>query len=328
MQRSSLNLPSLLLILLCCSLMTAATMGQGLIHPTLVAGKEYSENADQDDFANNDFLQNLRWSGFGTTFDAFDYSNSGSPPEDPDNVDALANGQDYLFNEVKTNQVPFLVSFSSLSDVHFHMNNGTTGIWATRPQVRLTPRLSDDLDALEIWGDANTPQDGTALIFGDDANYFSIKGDFILPNGIPPAISVYKYDPATDSSSLAFTHDEIRDSVANLLSIPNDFQIDVDAMMINGEDIMFSLIPNSTVGLDGGELFTWRRGNVSAQYLIHGGRVWNTQNPVGTIFGVNTENIDAFEGITAVPEPSGIGLLMLALLFACRHRKRRIRQLI
>lgn len=301
--------------------------GQVPTQVTVVPGKEYSEDADQDDQANNDFLQNLRWDGLGNTLDAFDYSNSGSPPADPDNVDALANGADFLFSQVQNNQATFLVSFNGTSDVYYHNTTGTTGLWATRPQVRTNPRLSDDLDALEIWGDESTPQDGTALIHGDDANFFSIKGDFILPNGQPPAISVYFYDATNDTSTAAFLHDDIRDAVANLLEIANDFDIDVDALMVNGDDIMFSLIPNAQIGLDGGELFTWTQGNASAQFLVHGGRVWDTQNPVGSIFGVGTENIDAFEGVTSgIPEPAAGGLALVALLFSvplwrCRRRR-------
>ncbi len=290
---------------------------------TAVPGKEYSENADQDMFALGDFLQNLRWDGIGNTLDAFDYSNSGSPPEDPDQVDALANGEDFLFQQVRGSLAPFVVSFSGPSNVHYHRTNGGTGIWATRPQVRTNPRLSDDLDALELWGDVTTPQDGTALIHGDDANYFSIKGDWIIPNNIPPAISVYRYDPMLDVSSAYFLHDEIRNAVANLLERNPDFDIDLDAMMINGDDIMFSLEPVMQAGLDGGEIFTWRRGDVSAQYLVHGGRVWDTLNPVGAIFGVNTENIDAFEGISfVVPEPGGFAVALGLVTLACFRRRR------
>lgn len=295
--------------------------------PTAIPGKEYSENADQDDFANFDHLQNLRWSGFGTTVDAFDYSNSGSPPADPDQVDALANGNDYLFQSVFSSQVPFVVSFSGFSDIYYHNVAGNTGVWATRPQVRTTPRLSDDLDALELWGDVNTPQDGTTLIHGDDANFFSVKGDFVIPNGIPPAISVYRYDPTNDVSTAYMLHDDIRNAVATLLAVQPDFDIDVDAMMLDGQQIIFSLEPNNFVGLDGGELFTWRIGDASAQYLFHGGRLWDTSNQVGLLFGVNTENIDAFEGINfapAIPEPSGAAFALGVLAFATLRRGRSV----
>ena len=108
----------------------------------------------------------------------------------------------------------------------------------------------------------------------------------------------------------------------------NATEDDIDAVVVRVEDIegdmtwgagdtiMFSLWPAGT--FDGGEIWVWRNGS-APQFLAHGGRVWDTPNPVGSIFGVNTENINALEAIP-VPEPLTISLLIAAILglFAVR----------
>ena len=71
-----------------------------------------------------DFLQNIAWTGLGGASDTFDYSGSARPPDnapiDPDQVDALANNNDFLFDPVRMSLVPFVVSFGGIGDIYFH----------------------------------------------------------------------------------------------------------------------------------------------------------------------------------------------------------------
>ncbi len=311
-----------------------------LVVPTLVPGKELSADPDTDTSGGPDDLQNLDWAGNGNTINGFDYSGSGPPPSDPDQVDALANTFDYLFQPLVNNQATMVVSFKNRNDVHFHTPGQATGIWATVAQVSTSPLISD-VDALELWssGEGQAP-----LLGARDAVHFSIAGDHIPPvppgMGAPP-VSVYYYDPGAMRSFTYIPFGEVRQQVGNLLNIDpiliDFFEPDIDAMMIydlegatqppaNGflpawqdfDEIIFSLRPDSTFGLDGGELFHWIRGQ-SINYLNYGGRIWDTANPVGAIFGVGTEDINALEAI--VPEPCGLTLLMLSAVFLMSFRK-------
>jgi hypothetical protein len=321
-------------------LLTSHPSSAQLPSPTSVPGKELSADGDTDMAGSPDNLQNLRWQGNGATINAFDYSNSGPPPTDPDQVDALGNTYDYLFQPIVNNQATMVVSFKSRNDVHFHTPNQTTGVWANAGQVSTSPLLVD-VDALEMWtsGEGQAP-----LLGGDDAVHFSIAGDHIPPvppgMGAPP-ISVYYYDPGAMRSFTYIPFVEVWQQLASLLNIPPNqlefFEPDIDAMMVydlegatqppaggflptwqDFDEIIFSVRPDSTFGLDGGELFHWIRG-VSMGYLNYGGRIWDTNNPVGTIFGVGTEDINALEAI--VPEPSGLALLLVGTLVMCRFRK-------
>ena len=281
--------------------------------PTAVSGKEYSNHTDEDALGNGDFLQNIAWDGFGGATDTFDYSNSGPPPFDPDQVDALANEQDLFFHEVRQGLVPFVTSFGGIGDIYSHTPAGAAALWASGPMDINQGAPPDDVDGLEVWG----PSDQ------DDANHYSIIGDPIAP--VPPGgilpISVYSYDPNSDTSFPYIFHFEVQQALGV------SFEVDVDALMVfdeagnfewePGDWIIFSLWP---VGpFDGGEIWVWQNG-LPAQFLVHGGVVWNTPNPVGAIFNVPTENINAFE---AVPEPGTLVLLVLgAFGLAGRNRRK------
>ncbi len=86
-----------------------------------------------------------------------------------------------------------------------------------------------------------------------------------------------------------------------------------------GDWIIFSLRPVGA--LDGGELFVWQNG-LTMVYLQHGGRTWNTLNPVGLIFNANTENIDGLEAVTFIPEPESLLLVLIALASSLLARTR------
>ena len=289
--------------------------------PFSIPGKEYSNRFDEDAFGGIDHLQIIAWDGFGNALDSFDYSGSARPPWgapiDPDQIDALAHFQDFLFNPVRMGAVPFVVSFGGIGDIYSHDTTGATGLWASGPVDINTVAPPDDLDALEVWG----PKDQ------DDADRFSIEVDWA-----GPGIAVFKYDAPNHNSSQYIFHHEVDTALGvpdHPQDQPSDLHTDIDALMVNdvnqigvwdsGDSIIFSLWPNAALGFDGGEIWVWDNG-AAPQFLVHGGRVWDTLNPVGAIFGVNTENINAFEAI--IPAPGALTLLGLAGLLARRRRRR------
>jgi hypothetical protein len=316
--------------------------------PASVPGKEYSNAQDETALGAADPLQNIQWDNPLAPVDTFDYSGSGPPPEDPDQVDALANHQDLLFQQVVAGSVPFVVSFQGVppaftgDDLYYHTPAGGTGVWARGPVDVNVPVPPDDVDAVELWGPPgpgiqNDPWLGLPPPMTDDANNYSYVGDCIIP-GPPappgtPAVSVFFFVPTNPPpaappygvSTIYITHDELRNAIVaqyaadpNLPDIEPDRPIDVDALMVfdqqgngiweDGDTIVFSLWPTAlTVQIcggvvppnpfDGGEIWVWARGTLP-RFLVHGGRTWDTANPVGTIFGVPTENIDALEAVT------------------------------
>jgi hypothetical protein len=318
-----------------------------VVPPAAVQGKEYSNSPDETAAGAFDPLHNIQWDNPALPADTFDYSGSGPPPEDPDQVDALANHRDHLFGPVVAGAVPFVVSFESVplagfagDDVYYHTPAGGTGLWALGPVDVNVPVPPDDVDALELWGppvlgQQHDPWLGMPPPPGapDDANNYSYVGDCVVP-GPPappgtPAISVFYFVPnplpgMPGTSTIYITHDELRNALVaqyaadpGLPDIEAGRPIDVDALMVfdelgNGvwedsDTIVFSLRPTAATvmicgGLvpanpfDGGEIWVWTRGFLP-QFLVHGGRTWDTPNPVGTIFGVPTENIDALEAI-------------------------------
>jgi hypothetical protein len=299
-----------------------------------VPGKEYSDDVDVDLFQVNDPLQNLSWDGLGGNTNAFDYSGSGPPPEDPDQVDALANEQDYLFFQLLNNQAAMVVSLQQENFLRNHNPNSTVGIWATAQQLRnMAPGGQPaEVDAVELWGDPSSPQhDGSG---GIDSNHYSYIGDSIPPvppgGGFPP-VSIFYYDPANHVSKPYILHDPLRDALNQSFGFGVN-QIDVDGLMVYdiagntvwdlGDWIIFSLRPvTGGVFLDGGELFVWRNGQPMT-YLQHGGRTWDTLNSVALIFNANTENIDALEAVPFIPEPGSLLLaLTAAAMLAVRRRR-------
>ncbi len=292
-----------------------------IVPPSLIPGKEYSNRFDENAFGAIDHLQIISWDGFGNALDSFDYSGSArapwDAPIDPDQVDALAHFQDFLFNPVRMNAAPFVVSFGGIRDIYYHDTTGATGIWASGPVHINAASPPDDLDALEVWG----PKDQ------DDADRFSIEVDWA-----GPGIAVFKYDAPNHNSLPYIFHAKVDGALgvpAHPQDQPSEFHTDIDALMVNdvneiglwdkGDSIIFSLWPNPALGFDGGELWVWDHG-AAPQFLVHGGRVWDTANPVGAIFGVGTENINAFEAI--IPSPGALALLALGAVGVRRKRKR------
>jgi len=281
--------------------------------PTAVPGKEYSDNQNtfDHDFAGAvDMLQNVWWDGTGNAADTFDYSGSGV--SDSAQVDALANSRDCFFGDVINDRVPLLVSGAGIQDIRYQTPVvDVTGVWATKPQIN--PNLQADLDALEVWGPEGEP-DGPAI---DDANMFSLAGD-------PGGVAVYRYSSLLHASAAYVTTAMLQAAIETVE------EIDLDALMVcdeldddqfgPGDSMMFSIDETLSGGgvFDGGEVWVWHFGAL-AQFLVHGGEVWNTAHTVSLDFNMGAENIVALE---AVPEPTTIALLAMGCVMALARKRR------
>ncbi|NEQ61128.1 MAG: hypothetical protein F6K53_28385 [Moorea sp. SIO4A1] len=237
----------------------------------LVGGKEYSNSVDKNTNGNPDPGQTLNWFGNGNTTDGFDYGIRGQ-------VDAMANSGDAFFYPVINNQATLVFSTSFDDKIYYETPTGANNIWATANQIDQPGPGIDlgvtDVDALELWG-------------GRDANRFSIYGD--------PKVAVYNYNSDGTTSAL-YTQQEI----ANAIGVDDEFAdlVNLDAMMTSGNNwIMFSIDPIEEAGLDGGEIWVWERGSGSADFLKHGGHLWDTDFKVMETFGTASENVNALEAI-------------------------------
>ncbi len=79
------------------------SLGPGLPSPSIVPGKEYSHDVDFTTLGGGgiaDPEQVIAWDGSGGTADGLDYSGSRLNYQNDDQVDAIANRGDHLFNQV------------------------------------------------------------------------------------------------------------------------------------------------------------------------------------------------------------------------------------
>jgi hypothetical protein len=349
--------------------------GSGIPGPKNVPGKEYSDRFDKDTQEPPvlDPEQNIYWDGNGGRQDAFDYSGSRAGDTDPAReVDALANHGDALFWDVIANRAALLFSTGSTTlllpgdsraavynaspdynQLGIHEKSvlvepigGGTGFWATPPQIDQAG--VNDLDGLEVWGlDPAGPTPN-----GADADMYSLLEDPTI-NGTRTSVWYYNGGVSTSYLNAAQIAAAInRPDIVNLADI-----IDLDGLMVwdgvnigqwdNGDAILFSVMPidanldgiitpNINGGdIDGGEIWSWRFGQ-AAQFLNHGGHLWDTAFNVRQATGAVNENIDALEAVAfcppgddcspPIPEPSTVlSLLTLGSLGAASTLKRKLK---
>ena len=77
------------------------------------------------------------------------------------------------------------------------------------------------------------------------------------------------------------------------------------------------------INFDGGEIFVYTPGSPT-MFLRHGGHEWSTAFDVMLTFQLPSENINALEAVSGVPEPSTVLLAICGLvcLFGARVRRR------
>jgi MYXO-CTERM domain-containing protein len=247
-----------------------------------------------------------------------------SPDIQSREVDAQGSVFDALYDEVRSNRVPLIVSASG-----DNMLGATVALAAERAAGPVLPFASSaqvvnhahaggqltDIDSVQLYGIEG--QTGTSL--------FSLKGD-------TSGTSIFQYNGIGVIPYIS------RADILVATGLPTALidQIDVDALMGNegginpfdgqfgpGDSVMFSLAPISNV-IDGGEIWVWDFG-LPAQFLNHGGHLWDTAFAVqGTLGGVS-ENVDAIAA-ASTPEPSAlvlalVGLGAIGLWRSARRRK-------
>jgi len=295
-----------------------------LVGPLYVPGKEYSAAPDVDLEGNPDPGQALGWRGDGTVWDGFDYIEGGNGPGGLPvaQVDSLANCRDLHYKDLVADRISLVVSLEDSADIYYHRplhkindGDGATGIWADADDINSTD-TPQEVDGLELWGPEGTP----------DANMYSQSQDPVFGQS---KASIMKFYPESNQSTVYVTADLISsiliDDNENHVYL-NPELIDLDGLMVwdyedngvfdAGDSILFSLAPAG--GFDGGEIWVYDFGAPKAQFLNMGGHTWNTGNPVGQIFGLPTENIDALE---ALPEPTVMILLVSGGLMMLRRKK-------
>ncbi len=187
-----------------------------LSDPTLVPGKEYSNDIDKNAAGIFDSGQVVHWDGDGTVtsvWDSFDYKidpDIGGEGGSPFQVDALANIRDIYFLDLDGTRtsvykdgdlnpykdtVSLMVSFQDTAVVDEYEKNiyasrsafrdGSTSLWAEwDTNINATAGALDDVDGLEFYGPDQT----------DDANMYSREDDPI-PDGETVRFSVFRFKP-------------------------------------------------------------------------------------------------------------------------------------
>jgi hypothetical protein len=274
--------------------------GFDLPRANVVPGKEFTTNQNSDFAGNNVPGQSLIWDGLGGTANIHNYGIE---------VDAIANMGDSLYRNVITNNTNLLLSIEG--DMHQNSifairPNGAINLWATNQTIKTPPPAGNppspfDLNGLEVWG--------------PDAAWDGNRFSPVLDAWAGASASVIN----ADTNQVIYS----RQAIANAIGRPDlESVMDLDALMMDGENIMFSIQPVDN--FDGGEIWTWDGTANAAQFLHFGGRTWNTALDLQDYFNsygyeIGTENIDALEA-ASVPGP--LPIAALAAAFGCSRRLR------
>lgn len=265
--------------------------GGGIPGPKNVPGKEYTANPDKDQGNVAVPGQSLLWDGAGGIMNGLVYKDATQTARE---VDALANHGDVLFYEVTHQQAALLFSVSGDGRILYEKASVPQGgVWAFPADI--DQHGVQDVDALEVWGPERVA----------DGDRYSFHGD-------PEGTAIYELMGIPWVSTT---------QIRQLIGAPSNEAIDVDGLMVFGNQLLFSIAPTAT--FDGGEIWWWDGSAAAAQFLFHGGHLWDTAFDVKGTFGLADENVNALEAV-ATPEPTtllllGAGLLALPVL---RRRKR------
>lgn len=284
-------------------------------------GKEYSDELDRNAAGLFESTRNIMFDGRTPSgiADTFRYLPGAPPSATPDpslpQVDALAHPSDFLFRDVIGNTTALLFSTRIQSPssptiigagfdagapsrgcaagdpICYETVPGGIGTWATKIQVHQDAPSPQNLDGLEVFG-----PDGI-----DDALRFSLFGD------AASGCSVFDFAPAVPC---VVPHAEI----AALFPGISPSEIDIDALMMDGETLLFSLWPNAALPV-GDNAFVYDRVSGAIAPLFHGGHLW-TDGWLGL-------NVDALEAAAALPAPGGLALVGFGLGAAAFARRRR-----
>lgn len=268
------------------------TDGAQLPGPEQVWGKEYAT------FADGEALWSQKW---GKGERALSYEQAVQFGSD---IDALANSQDALYIDLVQDEAYMLFNVGNESLVRWEAPKvAQQGGWGTPPGSRAT-------DALEVWG----PHDLGEVL--PDANLFSLRGD-------ASGTSIFGLNLGTGAVAPWISREQI--ALAIGLDQRLIGQVDVDALVAYGSNLVFSVAPIEAAGLDGGEIWHWQLSDPSgrATFLRHGGHLWDTAFDVRGTYGLHSEDVTVLE-VVAVPEPHTQALALVGLgLMACVLRRRR-----
>jgi hypothetical protein len=263
--------------------------GSGIPGPRNVEGKEYADNPNKDDAGAAAVGQTLLWDGAGGIANGL----LTGPPD----VDSMANVGDALFQSLIDNTSALIFGSEGRGEIFLETIGGAPGIWAVPAQI--DQHGVRDLSGLEVWGPENAV----------DTTHWSLRGDPAPGPGGPPC-SVF------DSSGCVYTTLDIGAAIG----VTAFGLVDLDALMVNGARIIFSVRPIPNFGIDGGEIWVWNGPGTAATFLNHGGHLWDTAHDVKGHFGVANENVQDIEAISFIPEPASFGLIGLALVAAAGRR--------
>lgn len=245
--------------------------GPGIAPPKLVYGKEYSHDRDMSTFGPPDDPQQvIAWDGSGGVADTIDYSGTRPNWDQDQQVDAIANSRDSLFNPLRRDAAHLIFSHDNVIATYdfggglglspvpsggpVGLSNGnriggagevsvevgagfgppaTQDVWAKQPEVNGMP-FPRDVDGLEVWGrEPQQPQDEGVPVVGD-ADKYSLDIDF------PSEVSIWNA-----SGSAYLSHADVVMAVTSLLgpipgsafSLRDETQgraaINLDALMVN-----------------------------------------------------------------------------------------------
>ncbi|MEQ8847936.1 hypothetical protein [Botrimarina sp.] len=220
-------------------------VGPGVIAPDYVYGKEYSHDRDFSTIGPTpDPQQVIAWDGGGGTADAMDYSGTRPAWEPDQQVDAIANTRDAMFDLLLRDAAHLTFSHDDLISGYGPMFGGGPGLltvpsvgpvflsggakiggageisvehggawgapapmdlWASAGEVNGMP-TPVDVDGTELWGREPRPsEEPDAPVFGD-ADKYSLDTDF------PSGVSVWNA-----SGDPYVSHATIVDAVTTLL---------------------------------------------------------------------------------------------------------------